>query len=99
MRARDERGAWTLGDGGEVRVVAKEIAAVASATAPWLGQPAVYATLLAEAESLGAGACVILNPDLADSRPQWWMRWCGPFARASATWPCRSIAPDPSMGC
>ncbi len=59
----------TLGDGGEVRVVAKEIAAIASATAPWLGQPAVYAALLAEAESLGAGTCVILNPDLAAFTP------------------------------
>src|SRR5689334_9579032 len=59
----------TLGDGGEVRVVAKEIATVANAAAPWLGQPAVYAALLAEAESLGAGACVILNPDLAAFTP------------------------------
>ncbi len=53
----------------DVRLVAREIAAVASATAPWLGQPAVYAALLAEAESLGASACVILNPDLAAFTP------------------------------
>lgn len=59
----------TLGEGGEVRLVAREIAAVASATAPWLGQPAVYAALLGEAESLGASACVILNPDLAAFTP------------------------------
>jgi glucosylglycerate synthase len=59
----------TLGEGGEVRVVAREIAAAASATAPWLGQPVVYAALLAEAESLGASACVILNPDLAAFTP------------------------------
>jgi glucosylglycerate synthase len=59
----------TLGEGGEVRVVAREIAAAGSATAPWLGQPAVYAALLAEAESLGASACVILNPDLAAFTP------------------------------
>jgi hypothetical protein len=59
----------TLGEGGEVRVVAREIAAAANATAPWLGQPAVYAALLAEAESLGANACVILNPDLAAFTP------------------------------
>jgi hypothetical protein len=52
-----------------VRLVAREVAAVASATAPWLGQPAVYAALLAEAESLGANACVILNPDLAAFTP------------------------------
>jgi len=58
-----------LGESGEVRLVAREIAAVASATAPWLGQPAVYATLLAEAESLEAKACVILNPDLAAFTP------------------------------
>jgi glucosylglycerate synthase len=53
----------------DVRLVAREVAAVASATAPWLGQPAVYAALLAEAESLGANACVILNPDLAAFTP------------------------------
>jgi hypothetical protein len=59
----------TLGTSGDVRLVAREITAVASATAPWLGQPAVYAALLAEAESLGASACVILNPDLAAFTP------------------------------
>jgi hypothetical protein len=53
----------------DVRLVAREVAAVASATAPWLGQPAVYAALLGEAESLGANACVILNPDLAAFTP------------------------------
>jgi hypothetical protein len=63
-------GLETLGERGEVRVVAREIAAIASATAPWLGQPAVYAALLAEAESLGASACVILNPDLAAFTPE-----------------------------
>jgi hypothetical protein len=59
----------TLGEDGEVRLVAREITAVASATAPWLGQPVVYAALLAEAETLGASACVILNPDLAAFTP------------------------------
>src|ERR1700748_3285443 len=59
----------TLNELGDVRLVAREISAVASATAPWLGQPAVYAALLAEAESLGASACVILNPDLAAFTP------------------------------
>ena len=59
----------TLDESGEVRLVAREVAAVASTTAPWLGQPAVYAALLAEAESLGASACVILNPDLAAFTP------------------------------
>jgi hypothetical protein len=59
----------TLGESGEVRLVAREITAVASATAPWLGQPAVYSALLSEAESLGASACVILNPDLAGFTP------------------------------
>jgi hypothetical protein len=52
-----------------VRLVAREVAAVASATPPWLGQPAVYAALLAEAESREASACVILNPDLAAFTP------------------------------
>ena len=59
----------TLGESGEVRLVAREISAAANAIAPWLGQPAVYAALLAEAESLGASACVILNPDLAAFTP------------------------------
>jgi hypothetical protein len=59
----------TLDESGNVRLVAREIAAVSSATAPWLGQPVVYAALLAEAESLGAGACVILNPDMAAFTP------------------------------
>lgn len=59
----------TLGELGEVRLVAREITAVASATAPWLGQPVVYSALLAEAESLGANACVILNPDMAAFTP------------------------------
>jgi hypothetical protein len=58
-----------LGEAGDVRLVAKEIAAVATSTASWLGQPPVYAALLAEAESLGAKACVILNPDLAAFTP------------------------------
>ena len=59
----------TLNESGDVRLVAREVAAVASATAPWLGQPVVYAALLAEAESLGASACVILNPDMAAFTP------------------------------
>jgi glucosylglycerate synthase len=59
----------TLGESGEVRLITREITAVASATAPWLGQPVVYSALLAEAESLGASACVILNPDLAGFTP------------------------------
>jgi glucosylglycerate synthase len=58
-----------LGDSGDVRLIAKEIPAAAASTAPWLGQPPVYATLLAEAESLGARACAILNPDLAAFNP------------------------------
>ena len=57
------------GEAGEVRLVEKEVTAVASSSAPWLGQPPVYAALLAEAESLGAKACVILNPDLAGFTP------------------------------
>jgi glucosylglycerate synthase len=60
----------TLGESGDVRLVTREITGVASAAAPWLGQPAVYAALLAEAESLGANACVILNPDLAAFTPE-----------------------------
>jgi hypothetical protein len=58
-----------LSETGEVRLVAKEIAAVATSSTPWLGQPPVYAILLAEAESLGARACIILNPDLAAFTP------------------------------
>jgi hypothetical protein len=59
----------TLDQSGEVWLVAREITAAATATVPWLGQPVVYAALLAEAESLGASACVILNPDLAAFTP------------------------------
>jgi glucosylglycerate synthase len=59
----------TLDESGEVRLVAREVAAVASTTTAWLGQPVVYSALLAEAESLGAHACVILNPDLAAFTP------------------------------
>jgi glucosylglycerate synthase len=59
----------TVGDAGDVRMVAREIATIASTTASWLAQPAVYAALLAEAESLHASACVILNPDLAAFTP------------------------------
>ncbi|HEX6771732.1 MAG TPA: hypothetical protein VF126_06885 [Acidobacteriaceae bacterium] len=55
----------SLGDSANVRLVAREIPAGAISTVPWLGSPAVYSALLAEAESLGARACVILNPDLA----------------------------------
>ncbi|MFL6427290.1 MAG: hypothetical protein ACJ71S_03525 [Acidobacteriaceae bacterium] len=58
-----------LGETGDVWLVAREVTAVAAATAPWLGQPVVYSALLAQAESLGAGACVILNPDLAAFTP------------------------------
>src|SRR5581483_10470659 len=35
-----------LGETGDVRLIAKEIAAVASSSASWLGQPPVYAALL-----------------------------------------------------
>lgn len=59
----------SLGDAGDVRLLAREIAPSTGATPPWLGQPAVYAALLAEAESLGASACAILNPDLAAFAP------------------------------
>jgi hypothetical protein len=59
----------TLDESGEVRLVAREVAAVTSTTVSWLGQPVVYSALLAEAESLGAHACVILNPDLAAFTP------------------------------
>jgi glucosylglycerate synthase len=58
-----------LGEAGDVRLVAKEVTPVAGVSVPWLGQPPVYAALLAEAESLGAKACVILNPDLAGFTP------------------------------
>jgi hypothetical protein len=58
-----------LGEAGDVWLVARDVTALAAATAPWLGQPVVYSALLAEAESLGAGACVILNPDLAGFTP------------------------------
>ena len=62
--------AWeALSEAGDVRLIAKEIAPVTSATPPWLGQPTVYAALLAEAESLGATACAVLNPDLAAFTP------------------------------
>jgi hypothetical protein len=54
-----------LDEGSNVRLVPREIVPSSSATPPWLGQPSVYAALLGEAESLGASACVILNPDLA----------------------------------
>jgi hypothetical protein len=62
-------GLETLGESGDIRLVAREIAGIASTTASWLGQPAVYSALLGEAESLGAHACVILNPDLAAFTP------------------------------
>jgi hypothetical protein len=58
-----------LDESGEVWLVAREITAVGSAPVPWLGQPVVYSALLAEAESLSASACVILNPDLAAFTP------------------------------
>jgi hypothetical protein len=53
-----------------VRLVSREIAPSTNPTPPWLGQPAVYAALMAEAESLRASAGVILNPDLAGFTPQ-----------------------------
>ncbi len=59
----------SLGDAGDVRLIAKEIAPALSTVPPWLGQPTVYAALLAEAESLGARACAVLNPDLAAFTP------------------------------
>ena len=58
-----------LDESGDVWLVAREITAVGSAPVPWLGQPVVYSALLAEAESLSASACVILNPDLAAFTP------------------------------
>jgi glucosylglycerate synthase len=66
MRASHE----VLDEGGSVQLVACEIAPGSSATPPWLGQPSVYAALVGEAESLGASACVILNPDLAAFTPR-----------------------------
>jgi len=54
-------------DVGPVRLVPREI--VSASAVPWLGQPLIYAELLAAAESLGARACVFLNPDLAAFSP------------------------------
>lgn len=53
----------------DVRLVALELASSTSVTPPWLGQAPVYAALLAQAESLGASACAILNPDLEAFTP------------------------------
>src|SRR6185437_2182920 len=50
----------SLGESANVRLVAREIPAGAISAVPWLGSPAVYSALLAEAESLSARACVIL---------------------------------------
>jgi hypothetical protein len=58
-----------LDEGSNVQLVARQIVPSSSATPPWLGQPSVYAALMGEAESLGANACVILNPDLAAFKP------------------------------
>ena len=57
------------GDSSNVRLVAREMTGISGSTVPWLGSPAVYSTLLADAESLSARACVILNPDLAAFAP------------------------------
>lgn len=59
----------TLGESGNVRLVAREITGAATPTVQWLGSPAIYAALLSEAEALGAKACVMLNPDLAAFTP------------------------------
>jgi hypothetical protein len=70
----------TLGEAGEVRLMARGVAPAVSATPPWLGQPSVYAALFAEAEALGASACVILNPDLAALTPSTVTALAGPVA-------------------
>jgi hypothetical protein len=59
----------SLGESGNIKLIALEIAAAANSAVPWLGSPAAYSALFAEAESLGAKACVILNPDLAALTP------------------------------
>jgi glucosylglycerate synthase len=59
----------TLSEAGNVRLVAREVSAVASTSAPWLGQVPVYAALLEEAESLGTKVCVVLNPDFVAFTP------------------------------
>ena len=59
----------TIGARANVRLIAREVPASTPAVLPWLGQTAVYAALLAEAEALGASACAILNPDLAALTP------------------------------
>jgi hypothetical protein len=58
------------GHAGDVQLIARDIPVGAPSPLPWLGQPAVYAALLAEAESMGASACAILNIDLAALTPQ-----------------------------
>ena len=55
---------------GNVQLIARDIPVGAPSPVPWLGQPAVYAALLAESESLGASACAILNADMAALTPQ-----------------------------
>ncbi len=60
----------TNGHVGNVRLVARDIPVNAPSPLVWLGQPSVYAALMAEAEALGASACAILNTDLAALTPQ-----------------------------
>lgn len=52
-----------------VQLIARDIPSSAMGSTPWLGAPAVYGSLLAEAESLRAQAAVILGPDLAALTP------------------------------
>lgn len=52
-----------------VTLVARDLPVGTPSPLLWLGHPAVYAALLAEAESLGAAACAILNSDLAGLNP------------------------------
>jgi glucosylglycerate synthase len=58
------------GHSGSVQLIVRDIPVSTPSPLVWLGQPAIYAALLAEAESLGASACVILNADLAALQPQ-----------------------------
>ena len=67
--ATAEPGEWS-GHSASVQLIARDIPVSTPSPLLWLGQPAVYAALLAEAESLGASACAILNADLAALTPQ-----------------------------
>ena len=55
---------------GNAQLIARDMPVGSPSPLLWLGQPAVYAALLAEAESLRASACAILNADLAALTPQ-----------------------------